>query len=77
MFGLERRQVNLDTGALILETSKNGDSRHADLPAELIAALRDHLAKVDALQVKLGRVFRRVFVYTDGRQKGAQRRAVP
>ena len=63
---LERRHVNLETGALTLEKTKNGDARRAYLPADLVAELREHLAKVDALQVRRGRVFRRVFVYTDG-----------
>ena len=70
VFGLERRQVNLTTGALTLEQTKNGDARRAYLTAELVAALREHLAKVDALQGRLGRVFRRVFVYTEGKQRG-------
>jgi hypothetical protein len=42
-----------------------GRGRLAYLPADLVAELREHLANVDALQVRLGRVFRRVFVYTD------------
>jgi len=62
VFTLERRHVNLETGALTLEKTKNGDTRRAYLPADLVAELREHLAKVDALQVRLGRVFRRVFV---------------
>jgi integrase len=70
VFKLERRQVNLDTGALTLDKTKNGDARRAYLPAELVAALREHLANLDALQVKTGRVFRRVFVYTHGGQRG-------
>lgn len=36
------------------------------MPAELVATLREHLARVDALQRRLGRVERRVFVYTEG-----------
>jgi integrase len=71
VFTLERRHVNLETGALTLEKTKNGDARRAYLPADLVAELREHLAKVDALQVRLGRVFRRVFVYT-GRWAGHQ-----
>ena len=71
VFKLERRHVNLDTGALTLDKTKNGDSRRAYLPADLVAELREHLTKVDALQVRLGRVFRRVFVYT-GRWAGHQ-----
>lgn len=70
VFRLERRHVNLDTGALTLDTSKNGDPRRAYVPAELVATLRAHLTQVDALQVRLGRVFRRVFVYVDGPQTG-------
>ncbi len=81
VFKLERRQVYLETGALTLEKTKNGDTRRAYLTAELVAALREHLAKVDALQIRLGRVFRRVFVYTEGasvgRQVGAFRVAWP
>ena len=72
MFKLERRHVNLDTGALTLDKTKNGDSRCAYLPAELVAQLREHLASLDAYQVKVGRVFRRVFIYTDGQQRGQQ-----
>jgi integrase len=51
VFGLERRHVHLETGALTLEKTKNGDARRAYLPADLVAELREHLAKVDALRV--------------------------
>jgi integrase len=51
VFGLERRHVHLETGALTLEQTKNGDARRAYLPADLVAELREHLAKVDALRV--------------------------
>ena len=70
VFSLERRHVSLDTGVLTLEKTKNGDARRAYLPADLLVALREHLAKVDALQMKLGRIYQRVFIYTEGAQRG-------
>lgn len=79
VFKLERRHVNLadghDTtgrprGSLTLDTSKNGEPRKAYLPADLREALAAHLARVDTLQHRLGRVFRRVFVYTEGNNTG-------
>jgi hypothetical protein len=71
------RQVNLDTGALTLDKTKNGDAWRAYLPAELVAALREQLANLDALQVKTGRVFRRVFVFTHRGAARTKRRLLP
>jgi hypothetical protein len=70
VFKLERWQVDLESGALSLPKTKNGDRRHAYLSPELLDDLREHLAKVDALQVKLGKIFRRVFVYVEGKARG-------
>jgi integrase len=72
VFGLERRHVDLAAGALRLEPgeTKTGEGRLAFLPPELLAALRAHLERLDALQRQLGRVIPRLFVYLRGRWMG-------
>ncbi|MBI2015315.1 MAG: tyrosine-type recombinase/integrase [Candidatus Rokubacteria bacterium] len=72
VFGLGWRHVDLQRGALRLEPgeTKNGDGRTAFLPPDLVAQLRAHRARVEALQRKLGRVIPDVFVRLKGKQAG-------
>jgi integrase len=61
---LQRRQVDLETGTLRLEpaTTKNDEGRRVVyLPADLKGALLAQLARVDALQKRLGRIIPWVF----------------
>jgi integrase len=53
---LERRHLDLEAGTLRLdpEATKNGEGRVACLPAPLAAVLRAQVARVDALQRRLG-----------------------
>lgn len=66
------RHVDLLRGVLRLEPgeTKNGDGRTAFLPPDLVEALRLHRAKVERLQVRLGRVIPEVFVRLGGKLAG-------
>jgi integrase len=43
IFNLKWRDINFDTGTMILRNTKNGDTRHAYLTDEIEAMLRDRL----------------------------------
>jgi integrase len=60
---LERRHVDLDAGTIRLDpgSTKNDDGRVVYLTPELTTALAEQLARVDALQRKLGRIIPFVF----------------
>jgi integrase len=60
---LDRRQLDLEAGTLRLDpgTTKNGEGRVVCLPAPLAAVLRAQVARVDALQRKLGRIIPALF----------------
>lgn len=62
----------ISRGALRLEPgeTKNGEGRTAFLPADLVNALRVHRARVEKLQVRLGRVIPEVFVRLRGTLAG-------
>jgi integrase len=72
VFGLEWRHVDLERGVLRLdaERSKTDEGREAVLPPPLLAELRAHRTKIEALQRKLERVIPQVFVRLRGKLAG-------
>jgi integrase len=72
VFTLQWRNTDLERGALRLEPgeTKNGEGRTAFLPPDLLARLRAHRERVDALQRKLNRVLPDVFVRLTGKLAG-------
>jgi integrase len=76
VLALGRRHVDVDAGTLRLDPgmTKNGDAGVIYLTPELKAALVAQLARVEALQKKLGRVIPWLFPHVRGRHKGQQRR---
>jgi integrase len=73
---LERRHLNLEKGGLRLDPgmAKNDDGRYVALTAELEIALAEQLARVDALQKRLGRIIPHLFPHLTGRHAGKPRR---
>lgn len=72
VFGLQWRHVDLERGVLRLEPgeTKNGEGRTAFITGELLDDLRQHRAKVEALQRRLERVIPDVFVRLKGKLAG-------
>jgi integrase len=72
VLGLEWRHVDLEGGAVRLdaERSKNDEGREAFLTPALLAELKAHRTRVEALQRQLGRVLPHVFVWLRGRRAG-------
>jgi integrase len=72
VLGLEWRHIDLDSGAVRLdaERSKNDEQREAFLTPALLAELKAHRVRVEALQRRLGRVLPHVFVRVRGRMAG-------
>src|SRR5260370_21917647 len=58
VLSLERRQLDLDAGTLRLEpgTTKNDEGRTVYLTPDLKVALAGQVARVEALQKRLGRI---------------------
>jgi integrase len=74
---LERRQLDLKTATLRLEpgTTKNGDGRLVYLIPDVKALLEAQLARVEALQKRLGRIVPYLFPHMTGkRRRGEPRR---
>jgi integrase len=73
---LERRQLDLEAGTLRLDNgmTKNGAGRVMCLPAPVAAVLRAQVARVDALQRKLGRIIPALFPYLSGAKRAGQPR---
>jgi integrase len=73
---LERRQLNLEAGTLRLDagSTKNDDGRIVYLTAEVELALREQVARVDALQRRLGRIIPWLFPNLRGRLRVGQPR---
>jgi integrase len=69
---LERRQLDLEAGTLRLEpgTTKNDDGRLVYLPAGLEIALREQVARVQALARQTGRIVPWLFPYLKGHRQG-------
>ena len=68
LLGLERRQVDLETGAVRLDpgTTKNNEGRLVYLPPEALTALREWDNKTQTLEREGGVIMRHVFHY-DGK----------
>jgi integrase len=80
ILSLERRQPDLEAGALCLDvgTTKNGDGREVDASDELHGMLAAQVGWVQALERQLGRVIPYVFPHLHGAwtlRAGAQRPA--
>jgi integrase len=71
----ERRHLDLGTGTLRLDPgeTKNGEGRVVYLTPELRALLTAQLARLDALQKKLGRIVPFLFPHLSGRRAGTRR----
>lgn len=69
---LERRQVDLEVGTLRLEpgTTKNDEGRLVYLAAELEIALREQVARVQALERQAGRIIPWLFPHLTGLWRG-------
>jgi integrase len=69
---LQRRHVDLGRGLLRRDPgeTKNGRGREAFMPAALLADFRVHMAKLDDLQRRLGRLLPDVFIHMNGRHAG-------
>jgi integrase len=74
VFGLEWRHLDLEGGAVRLdaERSKNDEGRVAFLTPALLADLKAHRLRVEALQRRQGRVIPHVFVHLVGQRAGAR-----
>jgi integrase len=72
VFGLEWRHLDLERGVVSLDAdrSRTDEGREAFLPPALLAELRAHRAKIEAVQRQLGRVIPRVFVRLKGKLVG-------
>jgi integrase len=72
VLGLEWRHLDLEGGAVQLdaERSKNDEGREAFLTPALLAELKSHRSRVEALQRRLGRVLPHVFARVRGRRAG-------
>jgi integrase len=80
VLSLERRQVDLDTGTLRLEpgTTKNDEGRTVYLTPGRNAALAGQVARVEALQKRLGRIIPWLFPNLRGaKQANVGRKRVP
>jgi integrase len=73
---LERRHLDLAAGTLRLDPgmTKNGEGRQVSIPVELLPVLREQVARVDALQRKLGRIIPFLFPFLSGRSRAGHRR---
>jgi integrase len=73
---LERRQLDVKAGTLRLEpgTTKNGEGRLVYLTPNVKALLEAQLARVDALQKRLGRIVPYLFPYLTGKSRVGQPR---
>src|SRR5262249_40838569 len=69
-------RVDLDTGRLALETSKNDRPRVAYLPAATLALLREQRSRVEDLQRATGQIIPFVFVHDQRKGKLRGRRIV-
>ena len=72
VFGLQRRQLDLQAGTLRLDpgTTKNREGRVAHLTPELKTVLAAQVARVEALERKLGRVIPELLPHLTGRHVG-------
>jgi integrase len=72
VLGLEWRHLDLEGGAVRLdsERSKTDEGREAFLTPALLAELKAHRARVEALQRQSGRLLPHVFVHLRGRRAG-------
>lgn len=80
VLSVERRQLDLDAGTLRLEpgTTKNDEGRTVYLTPELKTALAAQVARVEALQRRLGRIIPWLFPNLRGaKQPNVGRRRVP
>jgi integrase len=75
ILSLERRQLDLEAGTLRLDpgTTKNDEGRVVYLTPELKALLAAQLARVDALQKRLGKILPALFPHLRGRFVGQPR----
>jgi integrase len=76
VLALERRHVDLEAGTLRLDpgTTKNDEGRVVYLTPELKAALGAQVARVEALQKRLGRIIPYLFPFLSGSKRRGQRR---
>lgn len=76
VLALQRRHLDLGAGTLSLDAgmTKNGEGRVVYLTSDLKTALAAQLARVDALQKKIGRVIPSLFPHMEGRHRGQPRR---
>ena len=74
MLTLERRQLDLGDGVLRLdpEHDKEDDGRVVYLTPELRTLLSAHVARVDALQKRLGRIIPFLFPHMQGTKRAGQ-----
>jgi integrase len=74
---LERRQLDLEAGTLRLDpgSTKNDEGRVVYLTPELTALLSAQVARVEALQRRLGRIIPFLFPHLGKSQRAGQRRA--
>src|SRR5215470_10181653 len=75
VMALERRQLDLDAGTIRLDpgTTKNDEGRVIALPPDLRRLLAEQVARVEALQRRLGRIVPLLFPKLTGRRAGAPR----
>jgi integrase len=68
VLGLERRHVDVERGTLTLDpgSTKNDEGRLVYMPPDLKAAVVGQLARVDALQRRLGRIVPYLFPHERG-----------
>ena len=73
---LERHHLDLAAKTLRLDPgmSKNGEGRTVALPDDLALLLAQQLARVEALQRRLGRIVPYLFPYLTGKVRAGQRR---
>lgn len=72
---LERRQLNLDAGTLRLDPgqTKTKEGRVVLLTPELLNALTAQVARVQAVEKRLGQIIPHLFPHLEGRLAGQQR----
>jgi integrase len=75
---LERRQLDLAAGTLRLDpgSTKNDEGRVVYLTPELSALLAAHVARVEALERRLGQIIAPLFPHFTGPHRGTRRRDI-